>query len=93
VDDLDEIIARLEQGRQRATYGAVAKLLGRHYRNLMKDKGCSHRNSWVVNKQTQLPTGYGDSDLHPELLANANGVIETAEELADWLSRRRPSSG
>ncbi len=86
VMDIDDVIARLERHRQRATYAAVAGVVGRHYRNVMHDRTKSFRNSWVVSKTTRLPTGYGPQDFHPELLASENGVIETPEELRAWLA-------
>jgi hypothetical protein len=84
--DLDDVIARLERHRQRATYAAVAGVVGLHYRNVMDGQAKSRRNSWVVSKRTKFPTGYGPQDFHPELLTNANGVIDSPEELRTWLA-------
>jgi hypothetical protein len=84
--EIEDVISRLERYRQRATYAAVAGVVGRHYRNVMDDQTKSHRNSWVVSKRTKLPTGYGPQDWHPELLTNENGVIETPAELKKWLA-------
>lgn len=86
--ELEDITARLERHRQRATYAAVAGVVGRHWRNVMHDQNKSHRNSWVVSKRTKLPTGYGPQDWHPELLTNENGVIETPAALKKWLAGR-----
>jgi hypothetical protein len=86
--DIEGVISRLELYRQRATYAAVAGVVGRHYRNVMHDQTKSFRNSWVVSKRTKLPTGYAPHDWHPELLTNANGVIETAKDLKKWLAER-----
>jgi hypothetical protein len=83
---LEELIARLERHRQRATYAAVAGVVGLHYRNVMDGQTKSFRNSWVVSKRTRLPTGYGPQDFHPELLASENGVIEAPEKLEAWLA-------
>ncbi len=43
---LEDIIERLERYRQRATYAAVAGVVGRHYRNVMDGQTKSFRNSW-----------------------------------------------
>lgn len=85
---LEEIVERLERHRRAATYSAIAALVGGSHRSLMAACDRSHRNSWVVNKSTRRPTGYGPRDLHPDLLASieAYGVIDTPEELADWLA-------
>jgi len=84
--DIDDVISRLERYRQRATYAAVAGVVGRHYRNVMHDQTKSFRNSFVVNKSTKLPTGYAPHDWHPDLLTSGTGVIETAKELRKWLT-------
>jgi hypothetical protein len=84
--DIEDVLSRLERHRQRATYAAVAGVVGRHYRNVMHDQTKSFRNSFVVNKGIKLPTGYGPHDWHPELLTNGNGVIATPKELRKWLA-------
>ena len=84
--DLDDVISRLDRYRQRATYAAVAGVVGLHYRNVMDSRTRSHLNSWVVSKRTGLPTNYGPQDFHPELLTNPNGVIETPKALKKWLA-------
>ena len=57
--DIEDVLSRLERYRQRTTYAAVAGVVGGHYRNVMHDQTKSFRNSFVVNKSTKLPTGYG----------------------------------
>jgi hypothetical protein len=85
--DLDLVLAALNQHQQRATYGAVAALVGQTPRTLMRTRPRERANSWVVSKTTGKPTGYGDGDVHPELTANAQ-VLQTEDELAAWLRNR-----
>jgi len=77
---LDTVLDTLEQTRQRATYGAVAKLLGKTPRTLMRGRERGPRHSWVVSRNSGLPTGYDESLLHPELALNAH-IIDSREEL------------
>jgi hypothetical protein len=84
---LDGILTALNQHQQRATYSAVAALLGQTPRLLMHGKPREQGNSWIVSKTTGRPTGYADSDVHPQLAANET-ILKTREELADWLERR-----
>src|SRR4051794_13058699 len=55
--DLDDILERLERHHQRATFGAVAGLLGREPLTLFDGYPRTPRTSWVVSKSTGLPTG------------------------------------
>jgi hypothetical protein len=82
---MDQIIDALAHARQRATYGSVAAVVGSSPRTLMKGRDRDPRHSWVVSRQTGLPSGYGDEQLHPELL-RSNRVIESREELEKWLA-------
>lgn len=82
---MDQIIDALDSARQRATYGAVAAVVGSAPRTLMKGRDRDHRHSWVVSRQTGLPTGYDDDLLHPDLLRNDH-VLETREALEKWLA-------
>lgn len=83
-DRMDQIIDVLDHARQRATYGAVAALLGRAPRTLMKGRDRDSRHSWVVSSKNGEPTGYGAELLHPEL-KRSDRVIESREELEKWL--------
>jgi hypothetical protein len=83
---LDEILSALDRNQQRATYSAVAALVGETPRALMRGKPRAPGNSWVVSKNTGVPTGYADADLHPQLRANEK-VLITREELAEWLAK------
>jgi hypothetical protein len=86
--DLDGVLAALHHHQQRATYSAVAALLGQTPRLLMHGRPRAQENSWIVSKTTGRPTGYADEDVHPQLTANET-VLTTREELASWLADRR----
>src|SRR5215213_8824533 len=83
--DLDGVLAALNHHQQRATYSAVAALLGQAPRALMRGRPRAPENSWIVSKSTGRPTGYADSDVHAELTANEM-VLTTREELTSWLA-------
>jgi hypothetical protein len=82
---LDDIVERLERHRQRATYGAVAGLLGRQPLTLFNGYPFSPRNSWVVASGNGRPTNYHPSQFHPDLFRNSH-VIRSSEELRAWLA-------
>lgn len=84
---LDTVLDTLEHARQRATYGAVASVLGKTPRTLMRGRERGPRHSWVVNRNNGLPTGYDESLLHPELALHAH-VIDSREELEALLASR-----
>jgi hypothetical protein len=86
---LSPIVEQLERHRQAATYGAVAGVIGGVARFLMSNRPRDHRHSWVVSKETQRPTGYRPSEMHPALIRSVEekGVIEMPEELKAWLKR------
>ena len=84
---LDGILAALNQHQQRATYSAVAALVGQTPRLLMHGRPREQNNSWIVSKTTGRPTGYPDAAVHPQLTANET-ILKTREELADWLASR-----
>jgi hypothetical protein len=81
---LDEILDVLERHHQRATFGAVAGILGREPRSLFKGSTRTPRTAWVVNKTTGLPTGTKASDYPPGLLQKER-VIDMIEDLRAWL--------
>ena len=85
--NLDTVIATLNQHQQRATYSAVAELVGQAPRSLMKGKPREQSNSWIVSKHSGVPTGYGDTEVHPDLKKN-DVVLKTKEELEAWLQAR-----
>jgi hypothetical protein len=81
---LDQILDALNRHHQRATYGAVAGLVGAVPRAVMSGRRRDWRHSWVVNEGTGKPTEYSDLRIHPSLTENAH-VISSAEELQRWL--------
>ncbi len=58
----------LNRGKIRATYGAVAAVVGCNPRNVMNGLPISQVNSWMVCSKTGMPTGYGPKDHHPDLI-------------------------
>ena len=81
---LDEILDLLDRHHQRATYGAVGAIVDRPPSFLMGGRPRDHRHSWIVNQETELPTGYGPEDMHPELHSRTK-VLKTSQELESWL--------
>jgi hypothetical protein len=82
---LDDILDRLDQNKQRATYGAVAGLLGRDPFTLFDGYPFTPRNSWVVAKRNGLPTNYPANQVHPEL-ERFDRIISDKRELREWLN-------
>jgi hypothetical protein len=85
---MDQILDLLERHHQRATYGAIGAVVDRPARYLMSGRPRDHRHSWIVNRLTGLPTGYGPDDMHPELLSRPQ-VLRTSQQLEDWLREVR----
>ena len=85
---LDEIVDQLDQQGQRATYGAVARLLGHSPRSLLKGRERGRRFSWIVNRETGLPTGYSDDQIDPRIRESGE-VISDYAELDRWLASQR----
>jgi alkylated DNA nucleotide flippase Atl1 len=92
---LSDILQCLNDTHRRATYGAVAGVLGVPPRSLGAMLGNRRPDvSWVVNGETGLPTDYEQTDWHPNLLTS-NQVIRTSNELALHLTlwrKTRPMS-
>lgn len=85
---LDEIVDVLDHHGQRATYGAVARLLGHSPRSLLKGRDRSRPFSWIVNRATGFPTGYPDDQID-QRLRDSGPVIVSDEELRRWLEDRQ----
>jgi hypothetical protein len=88
---LPEILAFLNAEKVRATYGAVAGLLGIIPRGMGAQLGPhSPERSWVVSAETGLPTDYNQDERHPALM-RSDEIISTGMELAmrmsAWKSR------
>jgi hypothetical protein len=84
VRTLDEILDLLNQRHQRATYGAVAGLLNQPATFLMQGRPRDFRHSWVVNQETDLPTGYSAEEIHPSLKEHRQ-IISSSAQLRAWL--------
>ncbi|GEM_PF-320232 len=86
---LDDIVAQLNKRKQRATYGAVAGVVGGWPRWLMKGRARCPCYSWVVAKHTGSPTGYAESQIDPDCRSQIDRglpkVIEDAASLRAWL--------
>lgn len=82
----DSILDALAEGRQRATYSAVAALVNGAPRTLMAGRPRDPRHSWVVSVRTGVPTGYASDQLDPELTTNPE-VLQTGAALREWLGR------
>ena len=83
---LDSILEKLELYRQRVTYEAVAGVVSSTARSVMAGRPRTARNSWVVSKESHLPTGYSPEERHPDL-ASGKEVIEKAHDLKQWLRK------
>jgi hypothetical protein len=84
VISLDGILDLLGKHHQRATYGAVASLLGKSPRALLQGRKRDWRHSWIVNKTTGLPSEYPAGMVHPSIREREE-VLDSAEDLKAWL--------
>lgn len=86
---LDYIADQLNKRKQRATYGAVADLVGGLPRGLMNGREKCHSYSWIVAKNTGAPTGYTEGQIHPDCLRQIRQggarIIDDGESLRKWL--------
>jgi alkylated DNA nucleotide flippase Atl1 len=78
---LADIITFLNSVKVRATYGAVADVVGVPARSLGGLLGDRRREaSWIVNAASGLPTDYGTDEVDADLLSSAD-VISSGREL------------
>ena len=88
---LAEILRFLNSKKIRATYGAVAGIVGGNAQSIGGRLGARRREaSWVVNTSTGTPIGYTQDQLHPELTSSAE-IIRTGEALKGRLLLWRAS--
>ena len=86
-NSVEQILEALQASRVRATYGAVAGVLGVPAVAVGRMLGEKRPlASWVVSKSTGLPSGYSAVESHSALTSNPR-ILETAEELSDFLGR------
>jgi hypothetical protein len=85
---LETIVDRLNEFHQRATYGAVAALVGSTPRNVVQGVKRARRYSWIVNQQDGEPSGYHELLKHPAL-HERDTILSTSEQLAAWLANPR----
>jgi hypothetical protein len=84
---LDDVVQVLDEYRQRATYGAVADVIGSGAQSVMGKTPRTPFYSWVVNAKTGLPTGYSPEECHPMLLRSRSRIIADGRALYEWLER------
>ncbi|MEO8604680.1 MAG: hypothetical protein ABI629_19080 [bacterium] len=78
---LDAIVAYLNAEKIRATYGAVAELLGILPRSIGQMLGTRRPSvSWIVNAGSSQPTAYEPQEMHPDL-ERTTAIITTGAEL------------
>lgn len=95
---LNEIVGYLNAAQLRATYGAVAELVGGIAQSvgdrLGGVAGRRPEASWVVNSETEMPTGYLPEQWHPALRQSSH-VIRNGDELwqrlEEWKAAGAPS--
>src|SRR5579883_3515423 len=94
---LDGIVHQLDAHKQRATYGAVAELVGVLPRGLMNGRPKLPRYSRVVaatsgaESRRGVPTGYSVNQIHPDcyrqICEGDDNIIDSAGLLREWLHR------
>ena len=90
---LDEVLAFLNDEQIRATYGAVAEVVGVVPRALGTHLGPRRPDaSWIVNADNGLPTDYDQTEWHPALLSRGE-IIKSGRELILRLTIRRGRRG
>jgi hypothetical protein len=85
----EKILECLHQHGQPATYGSIAGLVDTSPQRVMSDLERNHRNSWVINSKTLLPTYYLAHQIDPRFsreLAKSS-VIRNSEDLSRWLQK------
>lgn len=80
-----EVLSCLNQRKTRATRDAVTGLLGIPPQDLERILGTKRpAASWVVSAATHRPTGYSQSEIHPDLQQNEQ-IIQTPEDLRQFI--------
>ncbi|MBV8809513.1 MAG: hypothetical protein JO033_12640 [Acidobacteriaceae bacterium] len=85
---LEEIVSALNERKQRATYGAVAGVLGLAPHTVTGSRPRIPRYSWVV-ALNGTPTGYNKEQIDPDCLeqirSSNQSVIKDSAKLMEWL--------
>jgi hypothetical protein len=96
--NLEDIVHELNKRKQRATYGAVAGVLGVSARGVMAGRPRNPKYSWVVAATKQgrgWPTDYRFDQIHHDCLqqirAGFDNIIDDSESLKEWLRGDRES--
>jgi len=86
---LEEILKFLNDEQVRATYGAVAEVLGVIARSMGSLVGPRRPEaSWIVSAENGLPTDYDQSEWHPALLSRGE-IITSGRTLLLRMTVRR----
>jgi hypothetical protein len=95
--NLDEVVSKLNEHKQRATYGAVAGILGVSPRGLMSGRERDQKHSWVVaasGPHRGGPTGYKSEQIDPDCIRQMreklDNIIEDSASLSGWLDSFAP---
>lgn len=88
---LETIVDLLDLHHQRATYRAVAELLGITQHELVHKCPTDRRHSWMVNGRTERPSHYHAAEIHPAHESKARIIADRAE-LLEWLQAVHPVS-
>jgi alkylated DNA nucleotide flippase Atl1 len=90
--ELQDVVRFLNNEQVRATYGAVAEVVGGIARGigarLTALYSRSSEASWVVSAESGLPTGYNLNERHPALLTKRE-VIASGRELEERMAGRK----
>ncbi|MCX7067703.1 MAG: hypothetical protein NTW85_08445 [Methylococcales bacterium] len=85
-EQLSQLVAALAKHSQKATYTAVAGVVGLPARTAMQSLLKDPQSEWVVAKPSHQPTGYSTNQLRPPLKSNSS-VIVSATALATWWAK------
>jgi hypothetical protein len=89
---LEDILEFLNAEQVRATYGAVADVLGVIPRSMGARLGLRRPEaSWIVNAFNGLPTDYSQDEWHPALLSQGE-IISSGPTLLLRMSKWRKAS-
>jgi hypothetical protein len=91
---LEDVVRFLNEQKIRATYGAVAEVVGGIAQGigarLDRLYAKNPQASWVVNAESGLPTGYNLRERHPSLLISTD-VITNGGQLQKRMMRWKTS--